>query len=134
MFLFKIDDEDRNPGLRMRMTLCNQSGDSLGRLPPFPEEPAGFTTPTLPTAPRQAFFREGKRVYQLFHEHSYCVTSPHFPQSKYSNRAPGSLNLHHLMSQEFRSPHGLSEHLKFVLTCGDPVEKGSAVQAVRICG
>ena len=36
----------------MRVTLCNQSGGSPEILPLSPEEPAGFTTPTLPSGPR----------------------------------------------------------------------------------
>lgn len=51
MFPFEADDGHRSHVVHMRMTVYCQSGDSPGSLPPFPEEPAGFTIPTPPTAP-----------------------------------------------------------------------------------
>lgn len=76
---------------------------------------AGFTIPTPPTAPSQAFLRVRREVHGLLREHSYFVTSLHSPQPKQGStllHEPwrtvqdgtwSSLNLYDLMLQESRS-------------------------------
>ena len=55
-FQSKVMMKIKKYGVRMRVTLCNQSAGSPESFPLPPEESVGFTTPSLPSGPTD-FFR-----------------------------------------------------------------------------
>ena len=74
-FQSKVMMKIKKYGVRMRVTLCNQSAGSPESFLLPPEESVGFTTPSLPSGPTD-FFRVRRGAHGCFHEHSASPT-PH---------------------------------------------------------